>query len=135
MTDKTTTDDIAERRKFGITMAVAFGLLSGLLFWQNKESYWYFIIISLSFLSLGLCIPATLKYIYKAWMSMATLMGWFMTRLILTLLFYLVFTPMKIILRLCGKKLLDVELDNSAESYWLDRQELNMNKNRYDKQF
>ena len=136
MTDNKITGSISELRKFGITMAVAVGLLSGLLFWRNKEYYWYFLIISLMFLFLGLCLPVSLKYIYKGWMFMATAMGWFMTRLILLLLFYFVFTPIGLLLKLFGKKLLDIEFeDNSANSYWLNRQQLKFEKDRYDKQF
>lgn len=136
MTDKTATSCISELRKFGITMTVAFGLLGGLLFWRNKEHYWYFLIISLFFLLSGLCFPASLKYIYKGWMSMAKGMGWFMTRLILLLLYYLIFTPIRLLLRLCGKKLLDIEFENnSTASYWIDRQQLPFKKDRYNKQF
>lgn len=136
MTDKAIIGRISELRKFGITMAIAFGLLSGLLFWRNKEYYWCFLISSLFFLFLGLCLPASLKHVYKGWMSMASVMGWFMTRLILVLLFYLIFTPIGLLLRLCGKKLLDIEFENySAKSYWINRQQLKFDKNRYDKQF
>ena len=136
MANRTIISRISELRKFGVTMAIAFGMLSGLLFWRDKEYYWYFLIISLLLLLLGLCLPASLKYVYKGWMSVAAVMQWFMTRLILVLLFYLIFTPIGLLLRLCGKKLLDIEFENnSAKSYWINRQQLKFDKNRYDKQF
>lgn len=51
-------------------------------------------------------------------MFFATIPGWVMTRFILSLLFYLVFAPIGIILRMFGSNYLELKLDKNAETYW-----------------
>ncbi len=69
----------SDLRKFGITVGIVLGLLGGLLFWRGKDSYLYFLMLSATFLLLGLVVPILLKPIHKVWMTLAVLMGWFMT--------------------------------------------------------
>ena len=62
-------------------------------------------------------------------------MGWFMTRVILSLLFYLVVTPIGLIARLSGNQFLDVKMDDSQTSYWNYRKTKKDEKEDYEKQF
>jgi len=125
----------SDLRKFGIMIGVVLGLLGGLFFWRGKVFSPYFFILAAAFLTLGLFFPGVLKPIYKIWMSLATLMGWFMTRVILTLLFYLVVTPISLISRLAGKQFLEVKMDKSQVSYWNYREPKKFEKSNYERQF
>jgi hypothetical protein len=122
-------------RNFGITIGIALGVLAGLLWWKEKDTYTIFIILSLAFVFFGLLLPALLKPLQKAWMTLAVIMGWFMTRVILSILFYLVFTGIGVGSRLFGKQFLDLKTDNSRKSYWKYRQSEPFNKNKYERQF
>lgn len=129
---KTATSDL---RKFGITMGVVLGILGGLLLWRGKGYYFYFFILSLTFLVLGLVLPRWLKIVYKIWMSLTVIIGWVMTRVILTVLFYFVVTPISLLMRLFGRNLLDIRFESSAPSYWIPRKIPKFDKTNYEKQF
>lgn len=122
-------------RNFGITFGVLFGLLSGLLWWKGKDTYTIFLILSMSFFLLGFMLPALLKPLQKAWMTFAVILGWFMTRLILSVLFYIVFTFIGVVARLFGKDFLEMHIDKSKDSHWLYRKQAPFTKENYEKQF
>ena len=122
-------------RNFGITFGVVFGILAGALWWKAKDTYSIFTILSLSFLFFGFVLPALLKPLQKAWMAFAVVLGFFMTNVILGILFYLVFTFIGVGSRLFGKRFLDLKIDNSPKSYWRYRKSTSFNKSNYERQF
>ena len=67
--------------------------------------------------------------------EMTIILGWIMTRLILSLLFYVVFTPIRLIPRFFGKQFLELRWDKSKESYWNFRTNEHLKKENYEKQF
>ena len=124
-----------ELRKFGIIMGVILGLLGGVLLWRGKDSSPYFLIFSLFFVASGFFIPKVLKPVYKVWMAFGIVVGWIMTRVILTALFYLVFTPIGLTARLFGKNFLSRRFDKDCQSYWLPKGKRTFEKERYENQF
>lgn len=122
-------------RTFGITMAIALGVLGLLFLWRGRSFYPYLFILSAAFLILGVVAPIILKPVQKAWMTFAIIMGWFMTRLILSILFYLVFTLMALVARLFAKRFLDLKIDRSSTSYWKYREPRELIKQDYERQF
>ena len=124
-----------ELRKFGITLGIVFGLLGGLFLWREKPYYPYLFALSLFFLFFGLLFPTLLKPIHKVWMGLALILGSIMTRVILSVLFYLVITPLGLISKLSGKDFLDLKFDKSVSSYWISRKNITFEKANYEKQF
>lgn len=122
-------------RQFGITLGIVLGLLGGLLLFRQKDYYLYFFTFSGIFLLLGVLLPLLLKPIQKVWMGLAVIIGWVMTRLILTALFYLVVTPIGLVARLFRKDFLAIKLDRNADSYWIARKSVTFNKRNYENQF
>jgi small basic protein len=125
----------SDLRKFGITIGIVLCLLSGLLWWKGRDTYLIFSVIAAAFLLTGIVVPAILKPLQKVWMTIAVVMGWFMTRVILSVLFYVVFTSIGIMSRLLGKKFLDIDFREKKESYWIKRESGLFDKSRYEKQF
>ena len=70
---------------------------------------------------LGLTAPALLKPIYRVWMALAVVLGFIMTRVILTITYYLIITPIGLLLRLFGKDPMQRRLDPEAPSYWIKK--------------
>ena len=105
-------------RKFGVTMGIAFGLFGGLLFWRGRAFWVYLAGLAVFFLMFGMILPGLLKPIQKIWMTLALLMGWVMSRVILCVLFFLAITPIGLILRLTGKDILDRKPGVVRDSYW-----------------
>jgi hypothetical protein len=125
-----------ELQRFGITMSIVLGLIGGLFLWREKGYYSYFLMLSTAFLLLGLTVPILLKPIHKVWMTLAVLLGWLMTRVILGVLFYLVVTPIGLLLRLLGKDVLDLKSNrNAVDSYWIPRNISKFETKNYENQF
>tara|TARA_Y100001968_G_scaffold280233_1_gene276606 strand:+ start:31 stop:441 length:411 start_codon:yes stop_codon:yes gene_type:complete len=128
---KTNTKNI---RSFGITIGIILFSVSALLYYYSENYYQILLFIASGFLWLSIIIPILLKPVYLVWMSFAVILGWIMTRVILSSLFYLIITPIGIITRLLGEDFLGLKTSNS-DSYWNERdrsKELNQN---YEKQF
>ena len=122
-------------RSFGITFGIIFLIIAGFLYYQEKDSFQLFIYIAGSFISLGFLIPIILKPIYLVWMIFAVILGWFMTRVILNLLFYIIITPIGLFLRIIGKDLLDLKEKKNKKSYWNIRNSEDEQNQNYEKQF
>jgi len=125
-----------ELRKFGITMGIVLALFGGFSWWREKDYYFYFLIPAAIFIFPALVIPSILKPVNKIWMSLAILMSWVMTRVILGILFYLGITPIGLLARLLGKDFLGLKFNkNTADSYWLQKEKRKFEKINYEKQF
>ena len=122
-------------RSFGITFGVLLGILAGALWWKGKDTYTIFAVLSVAFFFFGLLMPRLLRPLQKVWMMFAVVMGWFMTRVILSVLFYIVFTFIGVGGRLLGKQFLDLKPDRSRKSYWIYRDAMPFSKEKYEKQF
>ena len=122
-------------RDFGITFGVVLGILAAALWWKGKDTYTIFAILSATFFFFGMVLPRLLQPLQKAWMSLAVVLGFFMTRVILSILFYVVFTFIGLGSRLFGKKFLDLKIDSSKKSYWIKRKTEPFEKSHYERQF
>ena len=125
----------SDLRKFGITFGVILLIIAGFLFWKEKESFQLLFTFGVTLFILGIAIPFILKPIYWVWMIFATILGWIMTRVILSLLFYIIVTPIGLIARFFGKQFLELQWDKSKESYWNFRTNEHLKKENYEKQF
>ena len=121
-------------RSFGITMGIIFFIISTTLFYYDKSSYQIIAYIGGGFIALGTIIPILLKPIYILWMTFAVMLGWVMTRVILSLVFYFIMTPIGLLTRLLGEDFLALKKSNS-ESYWNNRDRNYETSQDYEKQF
>ncbi|MDR3667890.1 MAG: SxtJ family membrane protein [Ignavibacteriaceae bacterium] len=122
-------------RKFGLTVGTVIFLFGCLLLWKHKPSQFYFLSIGAALILLGLIFPVILRPLNKIWMILAILLGWIMTRVILSLLFYIVITPIGLIARISGKHFLDLKIDKSRTSYWDKRKNVQVSPADYERQF
>ena len=125
----------SDLRNFGITFGVISLIVSGFLFWNGKEVYPIILSISIFLFFTAISIPAVFKPFYWIWMIFAIILGWIMTRVILSLLFFLVLTPIGLTLRFFAKQFLELRWDKSKESYWNFRKNEHLQKEVYEKQF
>ena len=68
-------------------------------------------------------------------MAFAVILGWFMTRLILMILFYFILTPIGLLGKLFGYNFLENNFNSSANSYWNLRDSKSEINQGYEKQF
>lgn len=122
-------------RRFGFTLAAAFGVLGGISLWRGSGRELPLFAVAGVFLLSGLAFPAILAPVHRAWMAIGLVLGWVMTRVILGILFYLVFTPMGLLMRALGKRPLAMRYDRKASSYWIPRPSRPWDPSRYRKQY
>jgi len=122
-------------RKFGLTVGGVLILISALLFYFEKSSAIYFGVIGGVLFFAGIIIPQILKPLNKVWMGLAIVLGFFMSRVILTILYYLVLTPISFIAKIVGKKFMTLNYDRSAQTYWEKRNVIKKILVDYERQF
>lgn len=125
----------SEIRKFGLVTALFFGALLGIALWKHKT------ILSCVFSGLLLCglcfmaFPAFVRPAYQQWLKGSRFIGKVNTLILLTLVYYLVMTPMALIKSLLGGKPLPTRPDKRAVSYWVSRPEGAQSKDRFLKRY
>jgi hypothetical protein len=82
----------------------------------------------------GYLRPGFLWPVYILWMVLAFPIGWTMSHLLLLTVYYLVVTPIGLLMRLFGYDPLQRRFDRSAKSYWVPH-DPGADAARYFKQF
>jgi len=122
-------------RDFGMLIGFILLIIAGILFYKEREFYLLIITFGIAFIGLGLGMPIIVKPFYLVWMNFAVLLGWFMTRLILGLLFYIIVSPIGLFARLFGKEFLDLKTSSLNRSYWNYKDNDSISHQNYEKQF
>jgi hypothetical protein len=125
----------ARLRTFGLTLGAVCTLVSGLAWWRGSGGWPYLLTAALLLAGSAVGAPILLRPVFKSWMLLAAGLNWLMTRLILSLLFYLVVTPIGLLARLAGKHGLERRWRvPELESYWVARNGPR-GKESYDRQY
>ena len=128
-------DSKKDLQKFGLTVGGALVIVAGFLFWFEKPSAIYFAIIGAILILLGLTYPTILKSLNKLWMGLAIVLGFIMSRVILTVFFYLILTPISVLAKVFRKKFMDLKYNKSAKTYWEKRSIIHKKQIDYERQF
>lgn len=124
-----------ELRRFGLTVG---GVLAGLglLYLVRGKGYpGYFLAAGTLLMTPALIFPKCLRPVYLAWMLVALVLGFSVSRAILTVFFFLVITPIGLIARLSGKDFLHLRPNRQASTYWVSRERSDNSKTQFEKQF
>jgi hypothetical protein len=111
--------NISSNRSFGIVFFVVFLLIAVFPLANSEDLRIWSLIISLIFLILGLLKSKILTPLNKIWFKFGILLGKIVSPLIMGAIFFLVVTPIGIILRLMGKDVLNLKY-NKNKSYWIE---------------
>ena len=124
-----------ELREFGLTIGIILVILGALALWRGKGASVYFLAAGVGLITLGLLLPGPLKPLQKTWMGFSVVIGFFVSRIILFILFYAVITPIGLITRLLGKDILDQKIDGRSASYWREKEPAVKDKKSYENQY
>ena len=83
---------------------------------------------------LGLILPSLLQPLYVVWMAAAFPIGWVVSHTIMAVVFYVLFTVVGLIMKVCGYDPLRRNLDRQAKTYW-QRRTVDSSTGRYFRQF
>ena len=110
----------SSNRSFGIVFFVVFLFIAIYPLNYNGEIRLWSIIISLIFLILGLLKSKILTPLNTLWFKFGIFLGKIVSPIIMGLIFFLVVTPIGILMRILGKDLLNLKY-NLNKSYWVEK--------------
>jgi len=96
-------DPKRQLRHFGLIVGVIFGVIGlwPMIFRATGPRLWA-LVMAVGLMVPALVLPQSLTYVYRIWMATAEILGWINTRILLSLIFYAIVTPMGIIMRRSG---------------------------------
>tara|TARA_B100000945_G_C20365654_1_gene589463 strand:- start:930 stop:1310 length:381 start_codon:yes stop_codon:yes gene_type:complete len=108
-------------KSFGLLFSIVF-LIIGMWPLKNGDSLnIYFIAISITFLILGLINSKLLSPLNKIWIKLGEVLGIIISPIVMFLVYFIILTPVSLIVRLFGKDLLGLKFFKKNESYWIIR--------------
>jgi hypothetical protein len=111
---------------FGLLIVIIFGFFIPFIF-ETKIPYWPFFVGILSVMT-ALVMPRNLRFIYSGWMVFGSCMAWLNSRIILGFIFYFVFLPIGVIMKICKKDPLAITINKNINSYRVTSVSSNINK-------
>ena len=127
--------DTPALRKFGLAVGGVFLAIAAFLYWRDVSWFDVLAWIGGPLVVLGAIAPKVLKPVYLGWMAMAIVLGSIVTRILLTIFFFVVITPVALFFKIIGRDALHRKLDRSASTYWIDKEYLIADRTRYEKFF
>ena len=111
----------SSNRSFGILFFIIF-LIFGVWPLKNGENLnYYFIIFSGIFLLLGLLNSKLLSPLNKIWIKFGEILGIIIAPIIMALVYFVILTPVSLVVRVIGKDLLGLKFKNKQQTYWINR--------------
>ncbi len=111
---------ISSNRSFGIVFFIVFLLIALYPLLKDNDLRIWSLVISFIFLILGLINSKILTPLNRLWFKFGLLLGKFISPLIMGIIFFIVVTPIGIIMRLLKKDLLNLKY-NKKKTYWIDK--------------
>lgn len=109
-------------RSFGVVFAVVFLIVALLPLLHAGAVRWWSLGVSAAFAVVAFTVPSILAVPNRLWMKFGLLLAKIVSPIALGILFYLVFTPIGLLMRLSGKDPMRLKADPNAKSYWIDRE-------------
>ncbi|GJL58227.1 MAG: hypothetical protein NPIRA03_10840 [Nitrospirales bacterium] len=105
-------------RSFGLLMGGVFFIVAvwPLVIHGESIRVWASLIAG-AFGAMGMIFPKGLKPLHRVWMKIGEKLGWINSRIILSLMFFGMFTPMAFVMGILGKRPLQLGYDPKAKSY------------------
>ena len=79
------------------------------------------VVIAVIFLFISILKPMILTGFYKLWIKVGEFIGGMISKVIMFFLFFGLFMPISIFLKIIGKDFLNKKIDKSLKSYWIIR--------------
>ena len=116
--------NMGSNRSFGVVFSVVFLIISFWpLFTEGTIRIWA-IFIAILFLLISYFKPDVLYPLNKIWFKFGLLLGIIVSPIVMGIVFFIIVTPIGIIMRIIGKDLLNKKINNSVKSYWIKREQV-----------
>ena len=111
----------SSNRSFGILFFVVFLIISLWPLKNGNNLNFYFLTASIIFLILGVLNSKLLSPLNKAWIKFGEILGLIIAPIVMGLVYFVILTPVSLIVRLFGKDLLGLKFIKENETYWIKR--------------
>ena len=112
---------LGSNRSFGIVFFIVFVLIATYPLLNQEEVRIWSLIISFLFLFLGLLNSKILTPLNKLWFRFGLFLGKIISPIIMGVIFFLVVTPIGLLMRFFGKDVLNLKLNKKKSSYWIEK--------------
>ncbi len=116
-------------------LVIGCGIGAYVLFWKGSTNGYIWMAVGAM---LGACriVPPLFRRIYRFWVGFSIVLGYFVSRILLTIIFFIVILPTGIIMKILGKDPMERKRDPDAATYWRRKDsEADTSIDRYEKQF
>ena len=111
----------SSEKSFGILFGVVFIIISiWPLFYSNSLRVWS-LILAITFFLITFLKPSLLKPFNNAWIKLGELLGRIIAPIVMAIVYFLILTPISLLVRLFGKDLIGMKFSNDINSYWVKR--------------
>lgn len=113
---------LPSNRSFGWTFACVFAAAGLYGVWREGVALPWLLPLAAVIAVVTLTRETWLTPLNRAWMKLGELMGRVVSPLVLGLIFFCVFAPVGIVMRVCGRDAMCRRFDAQARSYWRNRE-------------
>ena len=110
-----------QNRSFGLLFFIVFLAFALWPLTKKGEINLYLISIALIFLILGLLNSKILTPLNKSWIKLGELLGRIIAPIVMGIVYFIILTPISLLVRLFGKDLIGMKFSNDIKSYWEKR--------------
>ena len=112
---------ISSNRNFGLVFFIAFLVVSLWPLTYGEPIRIWLVIISMVFLILGLMNSKLLTPLNKLWFKFGMILGAIFVPVVMGVVFFLVVTPIGLVMKIMGRDLLNKKYDKKKRTYWIKR--------------
>lgn len=105
---------------FGVLLIAFAGLLGGVLWWQGVSPTTIYTVWAVfgALAAVYYAVPALQRKIYFGWLYAAYPIGFVISHVVMGAVYYLVVSPIALIMKLMGRDALKRKIEKGANSYW-----------------
>jgi len=112
---------ISSNRSFGIVFFIVFLFIALYPITYSEDIRIWSLIISFIFIILGLLNSKILTPLNKLWFKFGVILGKIISPIIMGIIFFLVVTPIGLIMKVLGKDLLRLKYNKKDNTYWIEK--------------
>ena len=114
---------LGSNRSFGVVFFIFFSIVSNYPLLNDNSIRLWSLIVAIVFLILGIANSIILTPLNIIWMKLGMYLGVIVSPFVMGIVFFLVVTPIALIMKILGKDLLNLKM-NKKNSYWVEKDEV-----------
>ncbi len=111
----------SSEKSFGILFGIIFMLIAFWPLFYSKDIQLWSLVVASIFLIFAFIKPNLLKKPNNLWIKFGEILGFIIAPIVMALIYFLILTPISLLLRISGKDLLNLKYEKKLKSYWVSR--------------